>query len=105
MNDNHAAILKGGKVVRNMVRGLLAGLITLSVAGIAVAQNNNEGLQAPTLKFKGGIGVITVTGVAASGAANLNVVRGVTPGSPWRIADLEATVGADGHIRVNGRGL
>jgi hypothetical protein len=105
MNDNHAAILKGGKVVRNMVRGLLAALITLSVAGIAVAQNNNEGLQAPTLKFKGGIGVITVTGVAANGAANLNVVRGVTPGSPWRIADLEATVGADGHIRVNGRGL
>jgi hypothetical protein len=36
----------------------------------------------------------------------LNVVRGIAPSaSPWRIADLKATVHADGRIVVVGRGL
>jgi hypothetical protein len=63
--------------------------------------------------FEGGIGVIPAANGA--GAANpdgtlpnvkLNVVRGVPPGAgPWRIGDLRATVDADGHITVRGRGL
>ena len=57
------------------------------------------------LKFKGGIGVVPVTGVAANGTVNLNVVRGVPPGGPWRIAALTAEVESNGHITVNGRGL
>ena len=57
------------------------------------------------MRFKGGIGVIPVTGVAANGTVTLNVVRGVSPGAPWRIADLDATIGSDGHIRITGRGL
>ena len=57
------------------------------------------------MKFKGAIGVINVIGTNADGTIKLNVVRGVNPGSPWRIADLEADVRSDGHIKVMGRGL
>jgi len=82
-----------------MFRGLLVALVAMAITGIASAQENT------TLKFRGGIGVVPVTGVAASGAVNLNVVRGVNPAGPWRIADLNANVTADGQIRVKGRGL
>jgi hypothetical protein len=82
-----------------MVRGLLVALVALAIAGIASAQENGD------LIFRGAIGVIPVTGVAANGAVNLNVVRGVNPAGPWRIADLDADVRSDGHIRVKGRGL
>ncbi|MBZ5506146.1 MAG: hypothetical protein LAO78_11855 [Acidobacteriia bacterium] len=88
---------------RNVGRGLLVALMALALTGFASAQNNTD--SETFLKFKGGIGVIPVTGVAANGTVNLNVVRGVPPGAPWRIADLEAAVGPDGHIKVVGRGL
>ena len=79
---------------------LVIALVALSLARIASAQDDG------TLKFKGGIGVIPVTGVnAATGAINLNVVRGVNPAGPWRIADLQATVESNGHIVVRGKGL
>jgi hypothetical protein len=65
------------------------------------------------VRFKGGIGVLPVS--AAAGVANAdgtspnvtrNVVRGVNPpGQIWVIADLQAEVSVDGHIRVNGKGL
>lgn len=81
------------------VRGMAMVLVTLALTGIASAQD-------VALKFKGGIGVVPVTGVnATTGAVNLNVVRGVNPAGPWRIADLEAIVEFNGHIRVKGRGL
>jgi hypothetical protein len=48
-------------------------------------------------RFEGGIGVIPVTGgagpVNADGTfpnVKLNIVRGVSPAGPWRIADLRA---------------
>jgi hypothetical protein len=82
-------------------RGFLAGALTLATCGIATAQLDND----QNLKFKGAIGVIPVTGVAANGTVNLNVVRGVNPGAPWRIADLNANISPDGHIKVVGRGL
>jgi hypothetical protein len=103
VNNNRNETSGNGKTARALVRGLLVTLIALTVAGIASAQNNTD--NDTFLKFKGGIGVIPVTGVAANGTVNLNVVRGVTPGAPWRIADLEAAVGFDGHIKVVGRGL
>jgi hypothetical protein len=79
---------------------LAIALVALSLARIASAQDDG------TLKFKGGIGVIPVTGVnAATGAVNLNVVRGVNPAGPWRIADLNATIESTGHIVVKGKGL
>ena len=81
------------------IRGLVLALVALACTGIASAQDNVD------VKFKGGIGVIPVTGVAANGTVNLNVVRGVNPAGPWRIADLNAVVESNGHIRVRGRGL
>src|SRR5512147_1035839 len=81
------------------IRGLVVALVALAFTGIASAQDNGE------LKFKGAIGVIPVTGVAANGTVNLNVVRGVSPGAPWRITSLDAFVSNDGRIKVIGRGL
>jgi hypothetical protein len=71
---------------------------------------------ADELKFKGGIGVIPVSsGVAVSPtpatapvveSVNRNIVRGVQPaGQIWRIEKLNATVSANGHIQIDGRGL
>ena len=99
------AKLHNGKAVRHMLRGVLAAVVALTLAGIASAQDKSDNFVEPLVKFKGGIGVIPVTGVAANGAVNLNVVRNVPPGAPWRIANLEATVGFDGHIKVVGHGL
>jgi hypothetical protein len=103
MNNNRNKKFLGGRAAQSIVRGLLVALVALAVSGIASAQDNTD--KDTSLKFRGGIGVIPVTGVAANGTVNLNVVRGVPPGAPWRIADLEATVGSDGHIKVVGRGL
>jgi len=83
---------------RNLIRVLTLALIALSAVA-AFAQDDSD------LKFKGGIGVVPVTGVAANGTVNLNIVRGVSPGGPWRIAALNAEVEATGHIKVTGRGL
>jgi hypothetical protein len=107
VNDNCSKNFLRGKAAQRIIRGLLVGLVALAVSGIATAQTNtdDDAFLAPTLKFKGGIGVIPVTGVAANGTVNLNVVRGVSPGAPWRIANLEAVIGSDGHIKVVGRGL
>lgn len=52
-------------------------------------------------RFDGGIGA---TPLRAGGAANQ--VQGVNAGGlPWVLASLKANVQADGHIRVDGRGL
>lgn len=88
------------RCARSLVRGLAMALVALALTGLASAQDD------ASLKFKGGIGVITVTGVsAATGLATLNVVRGVNPAGPWRIAALDAAITPDGHIQVKGRGL
>jgi hypothetical protein len=60
---------------------------------------------ATTLNFQGGIGVINVIGQNTDATVRLNVVRGVNPAGPWRIASLAATIQANGHISVVGRGL
>jgi hypothetical protein len=99
MDNNRNGNNRNGRAARTMVCGVLLVLVALAITGLASAQENND------LKFRGGIGVITVTGVAANGAVNLNVVRGVNPAGPWRIADLDADVRSDGHIRIKGRGL
>src|SRR5260370_31458477 len=57
------------------------------------------------VRFKGGIGVDPVSGIAL-GAPVSNVVCGVVPGGiPWRIGRLRANVQLDGHITAEGRGL
>jgi hypothetical protein len=93
---------------RTTVRSLVVGAVALALSGMALAQFNAEDFnlyQQSVVKFKDAIGVIPVTGVAATGAVNLNIVRGVSPGAPWRIAGLAATVNSDGHILVVGKGL
>lgn len=100
MNHNRSEKSRYGSAAGKVSRVLLIALVALAATGLATAQDNAD------LKFKGGIGVIPVTGVnAATGAVNLNVVRGINPGAPWRIAALDAEVESDGHIKVVGRGL
>jgi hypothetical protein len=82
-----------------VVRGLLLIFLAIAATGIASAQDSTA------LKFRGGIGVIPVTGVTASGTVNLNSVRGVSPAGPWRIADLNAEVSSDSRVTIKGRGL
>jgi hypothetical protein len=58
----------------------------------------------PLVVFSGAIGVDPLT--AAGGVDALNVVRGVSPGGrAWVLRRLSAKVGADGSVRINGRGL
>ncbi len=99
MDSKRSEEFRNGRVGRTMVHGLLIALVAMAVTGIGAAQENAD------LKFRGAVGVIPVTGVAASGAVNLNVVRGVNPAGPWRIADLDANVSSEGRIKVKGRGL
>ncbi len=61
------------------------------------------------VRFEGAIGVDPISNVTVSGTTTTvspNVVRGISPaGQIWRIANLDASVSQDGHIRVHGRGL
>jgi len=98
MEENRSAGFSENRPARNVISALLLA-ITIVTTSFAMAQDEIA------LRFKGGIGVVPVTGVAANGAVNLNIVRGVSPGGPWRIAALEAEVTSDGRIRVEGRGL
>jgi hypothetical protein len=100
VNNTYSQQLRKGKGTGTVIRTLLlVALLALAVSGLASAQEGAD------LRFRGGIGVIPVTGASASGTVNINVVRGVNPAGPWRIADLDADVRSDGHIRVKGMGL
>ncbi len=99
MNQNCNGKSRFGSAARRAA-GVLLMAAAMGAPCTAFAQEHTG------LRFAGGIGVIPVTGVvAATGAINLNVVRGVSPGAPWRIAALDAAVTSDGRIRVLGRGL
>lgn len=89
----------------NMARAAGNVARALVIAVVALAANLASAQQTADLKFKGAIGVIPVTGVQTNGAINLNVVRNVAPGSPWRIEDLSAQLSSDGRIIIEGRGL
>jgi hypothetical protein len=86
-----------GGTARKVGRALLLTMAAL-VGVSALAQDSN-------LKFHGAIGVVPVTGVSQTGTVNLNTVRGVPPGNPWRIDKFEAVITPDGHVRAVGRGL
>jgi hypothetical protein len=86
---------------------VVAILLTVGIVGQVSARERDL-----LARFEGGIGVIPVTGgagpVNADGTfpnVKLNIVRGVSPAGPWRIADLRAEVFTDGRIQVRGRGL
>lgn len=88
-----------GFLPRSVMSLLGVAVLLMATSFAAFAQSDDN------LSFRGGIGVIPVTGVAANGAVTLNVVRGVSPAGPWRIASLEAEVNSNGRIKVEGRGL
>jgi hypothetical protein len=85
--------------------------VVAAIVGMVAQVNAQE--QTLLVRFDGAIGVHPVANVA--GIMNpldgtfpdvrLNVVRGVSPAGPWRIAGLKANVYADGRIVVRGRGL
>lgn len=100
MNCNRIETSWTARIVRNLGRAAVFGFLVLAATGIALAQDQSD-----TLRFKGGIGVINVIGQNPDLTLKLNLVRGVNPASPWRIADLSASIGSDGHIVVVGRGL
>src|SRR5882724_1648991 len=99
MKNNRKARSWAGSASRNMARVMVVAFVALTAVGTASAQDSSD------LQFKGGIGVQPISGVSATGAVNLNLVRGVSPAGPWRIAALNAGVRPDGHIIVVGRGL
>ena len=83
-------------------------LLAVGIVGPVVHAHETDLLAS----FEGGIGVQPVLNVAGPVNADgtfpnvrQNVVRGVNPGAPWRIADLRAEVETNGHITVRGRGL
>ena len=89
------------------IKTVVAILLTVGLVGQVSARERDL-----LARFEGGIGVIPVTGgagpVNADGTfpnVKLNIVRGVSPAGPWRIADLRAEVFTDGRIQVRGRGL
>jgi hypothetical protein len=97
-----------------MVKKAAAILFVLGmVIGPVSAHAQDSGHESDLLaSFNGGIGVQPVVNVAGPANADgtfpnvkQNVVRGVLPGTPWRIADLRADIRVDGRIRVRGRGL
>jgi hypothetical protein len=79
----------------------------LFVAATFVGFASASAMAAQSLvRFDGGIGVIPVSAVNAAGQPVPNTVRGISPGGqPWVIRGLKAAVGADGRIKVDGRGL
>src|SRR5678816_3200517 len=89
------------------IKTVVAILLSVGIVGQDSARERDL-----LARFEGGIGVIPVTGgagpVNADGTfpnVKLNIVRGVSPAGPWRIADLRAEVFTDGRIQVRGRGL
>jgi hypothetical protein len=108
MNNNRCGNSRYGSAARKVAAGLLVALATLAVSTIASAQDavNQFSYREPALvKFKGAIAVDPVANISVAGVVTLNIVRGVSPGGTWRIADLSAVVSQDGHISVVGRGL
>jgi hypothetical protein len=98
VNKNRFAKFFNGRAHTTVAFGFLLTFVLGAVGTSSAQQSTNP-------RFRGGIGVVPVTGVAASGAANLNIVRAVNPAGPWRIADLDADVSSDGRIKVKGHGL
>jgi hypothetical protein len=102
--------LRSSSVVKGKVHEMKKAAVILLALGI-VGQVKAQGRDF-LARFEGGIGVITVANGAGPANADgtfpnvkLNIVRGVSPAGPWRIADLRADVDADGRIKIRGRGL
>jgi hypothetical protein len=88
--------------MKNILAVALFGLLVIACFSMPASAADGDTLA----KFKGGIGVIPVSSVTATGVVNSNVVRGVNPaGQIWVIKTLEARVRTNGDVRITGRGL
>jgi hypothetical protein len=97
----------GNKVAQSIILGSLAALTMVVLAprsALGYGRQENS-----LVRFDHGIGVDPISNVVVNGTTTTvtpNVVRGISPaGQIWRIADLDASVTTDGHIRARGRGL
>ena len=82
-----------------MKKLIFSMLLAISVPIAASADNS-------LVRFSGAIAVDPVKAIDANNDPVSSVVCGVSPGAtPWRIANLHATIKNDGHIVVDGRGL
>ena len=107
MNNNCSKKFWSGKAAHIMIPGLLAALAMIAIVPRSAIGNDRQ--ENPLVRFDHGIGVDPISNVVVNGTTTTvtpNVVRGISPaGQIWRIADLDANVTTDGHIRVRGRGL
>jgi hypothetical protein len=98
--------MKKNSGVMKKVLGLglvLVAFVALSAFGYGKRENS-------LVRFRGAIGADPISNVvvSATGVTTVspNTVRGVPPpGQIWRIADLDANVSNDGHIRARGHGV
>jgi hypothetical protein len=95
------------KAAHIMIPGLLAALAVIAIVPRSAIGNDRQ--ENSLVRFDHGIGVNPISNVVVNGTTTTvapNAVRGISPaGQIWRIADLDANVATDGHIRVRGRGL
>jgi hypothetical protein len=89
----------------------IAPIVLALVAVLAFVATGTAAQSGNTLvSFRGGIGVEPVSAGAGTATTSMsvtrNIVRGVQPAvQPWKIADFQANVKADGQITARGRGL
>jgi hypothetical protein len=103
--------IKETNKMKKIMMTLLAIGLSLLPMSIALSSASISRFDNTLVRFKGGIGVIPISNVvvdANTGAitVNRNMVQGVnSPGQPWRIKDLEATIKDNGDIKIEGEGL
>src|SRR5215831_5298887 len=95
-----------------MKKSLFLSIVAILIGGFfaLLVKADDRQHQDTLVKFKGGIGVISISNVvvAADGTitVNRNTVRGVnSPGQIWRIKDLDAKIKSNGDIKIIGEGL
>ena len=107
VNNNCSKKFWGGKAAYSIIPGLLAALALVTMIPLSAAGHGDREYE--LVRFDHAIGVDPISNVVVNGTTTTvtpNVVRGISPsGQIWRIADLNANVTTDGHIRVHGRGL
>jgi hypothetical protein len=107
VNNNSNRKSWRNKVALSIIFGSLSALTMVALVPRSAVDYGRQ--ENSLVRFDHGIGVDPISNVVVNGTTTTvtpNVVRGISPaGQIWRIADLDANVATDGHIRVRGRGL